>query len=409
MKNVETGEVKYGMHILQVNCFYDRGSTGRIVADIRREALSAGHTVTVCYGRHAAAPTEGVHKVSSEREAKVHSVLSKLWGVEFGFSPAATARVIRHIREEKPDVVHLHCLNGHFINVYRLVKYLKKHRIRTVLTLHAEIMHTAGCEHALDCEKWTSECHRCPKIRGKLSRFVRDDARHCFRKMKAAFDGFPELTVVGVSAWLTARAARSPIFRGARFATVGNGVNTAVFAPQDTAALRQRLALGDEKVILYVTPHFAHALKGGAEMLAMARRMPECRFIIVGFDGDPAALPENVTPIAHTQDPLEMAAFYTLADVTLLTSVRETFSMVTAESLCCGTPVVGYEAGAPETIALPAYSTFVPQGDRDALEAALRTALLTSYDAAAMSAAAREAYAPRTMTSAYLALYGGDA
>ena len=83
--------------------------------------------------------------------------------------------------------------------------------------------------------------------------------------------------------------------------------------------------------------------------------------------------------------------------------------MVTAESLCCGTPVVGYEAGAPETIALPAYSTFVPQGDRDALEAALRTALLTSYDAAAMSAAAREAYAPRTMTSAYLALYGGDA
>ncbi len=394
------------MHILQVNCFYDRGSTGRIVADIRREALAAGHTVTVCYGRHAAAPTDRVYKVSSEREAKVHSVLSKMWGVEFGFSPAATARVIRHIREEKPDVVHLHCLNGHFINVYRLVAYLKKHRIPTVLTLHAEIMHTAGCEHALACEKWMTECHHCPKIRGKLSRFVRDDARHCFRKMKAAFDGFSELTVVGVSAWLTARAARSPIFEGAHFATVGNGVNTAVFTPQKTAPLRERLELSEnEKVVLYVTPHFAHPLKGGAEMLEMARRMPQHRFIIVGFDGDANGLPENVTPIAHTQDPAEMAAFYTLADVTLLTSVRETFSMVTAESLCCGTPVVGYEAGAPETIALPDYSIFVPQGDRDALEAALNTALAADYDAAAMSAAAHKTYTPTAMTDAYLALY----
>ncbi len=398
------------MHILQVNCFYDRGSTGRIVADIRRKALAAGHTVTVCYGRHQTTPTEGVYKVSTEREAKVHSLLSRLLGVQFGFSPVATGRIIRHIRREHPDVVHLHCLNAHFVNVYRLVCYLKKHRIPTVLTLHAEIMHTAGCEHALDCEKWKTECHHCPKIRGRLSRFVRDDARHCFRKMKAAFDGFAELTVVGVSSWLTDRAAQSPVFHGARFATVGNGVNTDVFKPQDTAALRGRLALAaGEKLVLFVTPSFTHPLKGGNEMLDMARRLPQHRFAIVGFNGDAAALPPNVTPIAHTQDPAEMAAFYTLADVTLLTSVRETFSMVTAESLCCGTPVVGYEAGAPETIALSDYSTFVPQGDRDALETALTAALARDYDTAAIAAAAKTAYATDTMTDAYLALYRNEA
>lgn len=395
------------MRILQINCFYNRGSTGKIVADIRREALAAGHDVTVCYGRHKAADEAGVIKVSSEREAKVHSVLSRLWGVEFGFSPIATARVIRLIRQTRPDVVHLHCLNGHFLNVYRLVRFLKKERIRTVLTLHAEIMHTAGCEHALDCDKWKTECHHCPKMRGKISHFFRDDARHCYRKMRDAFADFPDLTVVGVSTWLTDRAAQSPIFKGARFATVGNGVNTAVFTPRDTAALRERLALNpDEKMILYVTPHFAHRLKGGEEMLAMARRMPQCRFVIVGFDGDAAALPQNVTPIAHTQDANEMAAYYSLADVTLLTSVRETFSMVTAESLCCGTPVVGYEAGAPETIAPANYSTFVPQGDRDALEAALNAALNTTYDSAAMAEQAAATYATDIMTNGYLALYG---
>ncbi len=33
--------------------------------------------------------------------------------------------------------------------------------------------------------------------------------------------------------------------------------------------------------------------------------------------------------------------------------------MVTAESLCCGTPVVGFTAGGPESIAIDAFSNFV--------------------------------------------------
>jgi glycosyltransferase involved in cell wall biosynthesis len=137
----------------------------------------------------------------------------------------------------------------------------------------------------------------------------------------------------------------------------------------------------------------------------MARRMPQHRFVVVGFDADPAVLPPNVIPVSRTADRREMAAYYTMADVTLLTSVRETFSMVTAESLCCGTPVVGFEAGAPETIALPDFSTFVPQGDADALEAALKTALATDYDRTAMVAQAHARYAIDNMTAQYLALY----
>ena len=49
--------------------------------------------------------------------------------------------------------------------------------------------------------------------------------------------------------------------------------------------------------------------------------------------------------------------------------------MPCAESLCCGTPVVGFEAGGPESVALSEASTFVPYGDMDALEAAVRARL----------------------------------
>ena len=125
------------MRILQVNCFFDRGSTGKIMADIHRTAEARGHEMIACYGRYHAPAEKNVLRVSFDWEAKVHAVLSRMWGVQFGFSPIATARLIRLIRRTHPDAVHLHCLNGHFVNVYRLVAFLKKQRIPTVLTLHA--------------------------------------------------------------------------------------------------------------------------------------------------------------------------------------------------------------------------------------------------------------------------------
>ena len=42
--------------------------------------------------------------------------------------------------------------------------------------------------------------------------------------------------------------------------------------------------------------------------------------------------------------------------------------MICAESLCCGTPVIGFRAGAPERIALKEYSDFVQYGDLNSLK-----------------------------------------
>jgi len=95
---------------------------------------------------------------------------------------------------------------------------------------------------------------------------------------------------------------------------------------------------------------------------------PDIKIIVIGYNGDKTNLPSNVIPVQFTRDQAELAQYYSLADITLLTSIRETFSMVTAESLCCGTPVVGFEAGGPESIAIREFSSFVPFGDLEKLE-----------------------------------------
>lgn len=395
------------MKILQINCVYNKGSTGKMVYDICGGLEKRGFETAVCYGRGKKVNERNVYKVSTEIEAKIHSVLWRLFGVMFGFSPIATAKTINIIKKEQPDVVHLHCLNGNFINVYRLLEFLKKENIKTVLTLHAEIMHTAGCEHALDCEKWKTECHTCPKIDGKISKYFRDDAKHCFKKMQKAFKGFSDLTVVGVSDWLTQRAKQSPVFpKNTVFKTVDNGIDVNVFSKADYADLYQKYNIPkDKKIILHVTPNFNSAIKGGKYVLQAAEQLPQYQFVIVGFNGDKNILPENVLPVNHTDSKFEMAQFYSLADVTLLTSLKETFSMVVAESLACGTAVVGFKAGAPETIAIPEYSSFTEFGDSELLCEKIKEMLCLEFNKDEISKQAKTKYSFENMVENYIGIY----
>lgn len=397
------------MKILQVNCVYNKGSTGKIVYDICGGLKNKGFESVVCYGRGKEVNEKNVYKVSTEFEAKIHSVFWHLFGVQFGFSSVATAKTINIIKKEKPDVVHLHCLNGNFINVYKLLEFLNEQKIKTLLTLHAEIMHTAGCEHAFECEKWKTECCKCSKINGKISRFFRDDAKYCYNKMKKAFDGFEDLTVIGVSEWLTERAKLSPIFpKNVRFEVVHNGIDTEIFTKSNFEELYEKYNIPkDKKIILHVTPNFNYSIKGGKYVLEAAKKLSDYQFIIVGFNGDESVLPQNVLPIKRTNDKQELAKFYSLADVTLLTSKRETFSMVVAESLSCGTPVVGFKAGAPETITIPDYSSFAEFGNVELLCEEIDKILSKKFDKQEISDKAKIKYDFRNMVQKYISNYQG--
>ena len=64
-----------------------------------------------------------------------------------------------------------------------------------------------------------------------------------------------------------------------------------------------------------------------------------------------------------------------MSDAYVICSERETYSMTCAEALCCGTPVVGFKSGAPETVFQGEYVQFVPYGDLTMLRNALTNTL----------------------------------
>lgn len=397
------------MKILQVNCVYNTGSTGKIMYDIHTEILKTGYESVVCYGRGANAQDKNVYKICSEIYSKFNNLLSRFTGIMYGGCFFSTNKLISVIKKENPDVVHLHCINGYFVNIYRLINWLKKNRIKTVLTLHAEFMHTANCGYAFDCEKWKSGCGNCPVFKKETKSLFFDSTARSFKKMKKAFDGFNEnLVIASVSEWLMERAKQSPILAGKKHITVLNGLDNGVFNPCFSEALAKQIGTSDKKTVLFVTPAFSldpNHIKGGYYVVELARRMPDVNFVIIGCREQYDNLPKNVLNIGRIENQSKLAEYYSTADVTLLASKRETFSMVTAESLSCGTPVVGFKAGAPETITIPEYSCFVEYGDIDALRKTVNEFLLKQFDREEIATEASQKYDKKIMSQNYITVY----
>lgn len=396
------------MKILQVNCVYKTGSTGKIVYDVHSELLNNGYQSIVCYGRGKKMNEEFVYKTCGEKYSKFNNLITRFTGVMYGGCFFSTNKLIGVIKKEKPDIVHLHCINGYFVNVYRLITWLKKNNIKTVLTLHAEFMHTANCGYAYECERYKTGCGKCLRFKKETKSLIFDKTAVSFKKMYKAFEGFNDnLIVTSVSPWLMDRAQGSLILGNKQHRTVMNGLNSAVFHPTANRGIFDKIHIRDKKAILYVTPYFSldpEHVKGGYYVVELAKRMPELNFVIVGCKEKIDNLPENIINVGRVENQIKLAEYYTSADVTVIPSRRETFSMILAESLCCGTPVVGFKAGGPESIAITEFCDLVNYGDIDALENAIKETLSFEKNIE-ISDMAINKYDKKMMYSAYLAIY----
>jgi glycosyltransferase involved in cell wall biosynthesis len=199
-----------------------------------------------------------------------------------------------------------------------------------VLTLHAEFMYTANCGHALDCEKWKYGCGNCPRYKQETKSWLIDNTARSFQKMKKAFAGFDHhLTITSVSPWLMERAQQSEILGGKTHVVVLNGIDTNVFRPYETSELREKYGAQGEKIVFHATPYFSDDrdhFKGGYFVLELAKLLQHMKFVVAGDYRQGMEVPPNVILLGRITDQKELAKHYSMADVTVLASKKETFS-----------------------------------------------------------------------------------
>lgn len=335
------------MKVLFINTVCGTGSTGRICTDLAKSYEAQGHEVKITY-RATQKLGKDFEKygvcIGTKWDVYAHVLLSRITDKAGFYSKAATRKLVQYIRTYQPDVIHLHNLHGYYINLEVLFDYLKhEYKGKVLWTLHDCWAFTGHCVYYsyAGCNKWKTGCHNCVQRGQYPISMVVDRSRKNYEDKKRILTGVPNMTIATVSQWLKEQVEDSflncyPVVR------VYNGIDYTVFRPLESN-IREELGVADKKMILAVADDWNEPRKGLSRLLELAKIAPEdWVFVIVGISEElikklPA---NNCIGLQRTSDREELVRLYTAADIFYNPSVEETFGLVTAEAIACGTYAV---------------------------------------------------------------------
>ena len=185
-----------------------------------------------------------------------------------------------------------------------------------------------------------------------------------------------------------------------RIQTIGNGVDSGRFFPENQLVARDKLGLDlGDRIIVSVA-----ALKHvkGPDLLVRAaallkKSFARCKVLFVGAGAELASLQKlaqqlNCADICQFVGPVpneQLKTYYSAADVSCLASRNEGWPNVILESLACGTPVVATGVGeVPRLLANPELGIIVDPTP-EAIHAGLSRALQQQWNRETLSAYAQ--------------------
>lgn len=339
--------------LLQINSVVNKGSTGRIAEGIGKVAIKNGLESFIAYGRDAGKSESQIFKIGDQYDVYKHVAITRAFD-RHGFSGRnSTKKLIQHIADVNPEIVHLHNIHGYYLHIGELFSFLEKYGKPVVWTLHDSWSYTGHCAYymAADCGKWKTHCNHCPIINSYPESLWIDQSSRNFSDKKRLFNAVHNLTIVTPSEWL-ANQVRQSFLNKHQVMVINNGININDFKPVNSGETRKKYGIGKDKIILGVASEWSER-KGMQEFLKLSERLDEnTQIVLVGVEQDKIeSLPQNVLGIPRTESITELAQLYSLANVFANPTKEDNFPTTNLESLACGTPVITYNTGgSPESV-----------------------------------------------------------
>ena len=338
------------MKIVQINATCGAGSTGKICVAIAELLDKANVENYIFYSAGKSLDLHGI-KFTSKWYVKWQALLSRIFG-NYGFNTYfATVKMLKKLDEISPDIVHLHNLHGHNVNLPLLFRYFKKHpQIKLFWTFHDCWAFTGYCTHFTieKCRTWIYGCRDCVQRR-RFSWFF-DNSDKLYRQKKELMQGL-NMTVITPSEWL-ADLVHQSFLKACPVKVINNGIDLTVFKLTDSD-FREKYRIPKDKFLLLGVAFDWGMPKGLDVFVELAAKLPKVyQIVLVGTNESvDRQLPDNILSIHRTHDQKELAEIYSAADLFVNPTREDNYPTVNMEAIACGTPVLTFRTGgSPEML-----------------------------------------------------------
>jgi len=247
--------------------------------------------------------------------------------------PISTFRVENHqLVKQWADIIHLHWCNN-FINYPTFFKCINK---PIVWTFHDISFKYGGFHFDIDFKRhYQAYCEL-------------EDA--LFKIKEKALRNKSNITLLALSKEIKHEIESVSYLSNKQIILLPNIINTKDFIVLDKQECRKYLKIVNKKVIIFVSENVDTESKGLNDLKIAVRGIfnnDDILLCIVGnFIKKDNSNDLNLLYTGKISDSNILNMYYSAADILVVPSYQESFSLTTFESMSCGTPVVAYPCGA---------------------------------------------------------------
>jgi glycosyltransferase involved in cell wall biosynthesis len=256
--------------------------------------------------------------------------------IETPFYPE-TLEIVRNA-----DIIHLHWV-ADFINWNTFFKKIKKKRI--IWTLHDMNPFTGGYHYSEEYNGHVELTSKYPYLaHTQFNNLVNNTL---IQKSDILKRNNVKLEIISPSKWLASEAQKSFLFKSYPISVVPYGIDTSIFKIVETNQLKAGLKIDKNPVILVIADNLDNKRKGYHLLTeAFKRTKTQLNLMVVGQGkltiDSPFIKCYHLGAISSRQ---QICEIYNLADYYVICSLQDNLPNTVLESLCCGTPVIGFNSG----------------------------------------------------------------
>jgi glycosyltransferase involved in cell wall biosynthesis len=252
---------------------------------------------------------------------------------------------------KKADIIYLHWVQNGFLNLSN-IEQLAKLGKPIIIFMHDMWSLTGGCHYSFACGKFTTKCYNCQMFPD--NRMIDWPALEFNKKLKL-FSKYSNLYFVSPSEWLYNCAKQALLTKDKPIFYIPNIISNKQFKPFDKNIARHILNIDvEETVVAFGAVYIDSPYKGwvylkkALEILHTYQHIKKISILIFGsrYNKQMAdAIPFKTKFMGYLRDECSTSLVYNASDVYIVPSLADNQPTTVMESLCCGTPVVGFNIG----------------------------------------------------------------